>query len=67
MGILLEADYKNVLTGKESIVSGLQKAFGAGQDQGNPLEHEIGSEIPRQNAQLTYEAMNRDSGKKVRS
>jgi hypothetical protein len=49
MGILLEAEYKGVLQGKEPIVSGLKKAFWDGAE-GKPG--------------LTYEAMNRDSGKK---
>ena len=49
MGILIEEDYKGVLTGKEPIISGLKKAF-------NNREVDRGK-------QLTYESMNRDSGK----
>lgn len=48
MGILIEEDYKGVLTGKEPIISGLKKAFG-------------NREVDR-GKQLTYESMNRDSG-----
>lgn len=65
MGILLEADYKGVLTGKESIWSGLSRAFSAtkGGSQ-NPLERQEGEELRPQekDGQLTYELMNRDSG-----
>lgn len=51
MGILIEEDYKSVLTGKESIVSGLKKAFDSREmDRGE---------------QLTYEKMHRDSGMPV--
>jgi hypothetical protein len=65
MGILLEADYKGVLTGKESIFSGLPRAFrstNAG-SSGNPLRREPGGEVGKgeKNGQLTYELMNRDS------
>ena len=59
MGILLEADYKGVLQGKEPIISGLQKAFGA--TRANPLE----KEIVQKEGQLTYELMNRDSGNDI--
>ncbi|KAI4103426.1 MAG: hypothetical protein LQ345_007329 [Seirophora villosa] len=64
MGILLEADYKGVLTGKESVWSGLSRAFSAtkGGSQ-NPLERAEGEELRPQekDGQLTYELMNRDS------
>jgi len=64
MGILLEADYKGVLQGKESIVSGLQRAFSAtkGGSQ-NPLDRKDGEPFRPQekDGQLTYELMNRDS------
>ena len=65
MGILLEADYKGVLTGKESPISGLRRAFSA-QKQGsnvNPLERTEGEGIEpgEKDGQLTYELMNRDS------
>ncbi|KAI9723279.1 MAG: hypothetical protein M1812_001161 [Candelaria pacifica] len=64
MGILLEADYKGVLTGKESIVSGLQRAFSATkQGSQNPLERkeDEGLESQEKDGQITYELMNRDS------
>lgn len=64
MGILLEADYKGVLSGRESPISGLQKAFSSARGHTpNPLERKQGEEIkPPQSAnQLTYEMMNRDS------
>ena len=68
MGILLEADYKGVITGKESPWSGLSRAFGAtkGGSQ-NPLERKEGEALEPQekDGQLTYELMNRDSGRKV--
>lgn len=67
MGILLEADYKGVVSGQQSIWSNIQKSFGAtkiGQDT-NPLEKGQGTPIePREDAgPITYEVMNRDSGK----
>lgn len=65
MGILMEADYKGVLTGKESVWTGLSRAFSAtkGGSQ-NPLERKEGEELRPQekDGQLTYELMNRDSG-----
>ncbi|KAL8982575.1 MAG: hypothetical protein Q9177_005231 [Variospora cf. flavescens] len=64
MGILLEADYKGVLTGKESIWSGLSRAFSATKaGSQNPLERAEGEELRPQekDGQLTYELMNRDS------
>ena len=75
MGILLEADYKGVLQGRESPISGLQKAFSAARPQAssNPLERATttGSGGGDRNEdirppgeskeQLTYETMNRDS------
>ncbi|KAL9100304.1 MAG: hypothetical protein Q9163_004303 [Psora crenata] len=64
MGILLEADYKGVISGKESVVSGLKRAFSAtkGGSQ-NPLERKEGEELrpQEQDGQLTYELINRDS------
>ena len=64
MGILLEADYKGVISGKESPISGLQRAFS--QTKGgsqNPLKRKSGEELRPQekDGQLTYELMNRDS------
>ena len=65
MGILLEADYKGVLTGKESVFSGLSRAFSSTKagSSGNPLEREPGGELGtgEKDGQLTYELMNRDS------
>ena len=65
MGILLEADYKGVITGKESIFSGLSRAFSSTKSgsRGNPLEREPGGELEKgeKDGQLTYELMNRDS------
>ncbi|KAL8908582.1 MAG: hypothetical protein Q9171_005379 [Xanthocarpia ochracea] len=64
-GILMEADYKGVLTGKESIWGGLSRAFSAtkGGSSQNPLEREEGEglEPGEKDGQLTYELMNRDS------
>jgi uncharacterized protein YbjT (DUF2867 family) len=64
MGILLEADYKGVISGRESPISGLQRAFSptkAGSQ--NPLTRKAGEDLKPQEAdgQLTYELMNRDS------
>ncbi|KAI0425777.1 NAD(P)-binding protein [Xylaria sp. FL1042] len=66
MGILLEADYKGVLRGQESPISGLRKAFTAAPQPGNPLERRVESSSsdirpPETREQLTYENMNRDS------
>ncbi|KAL8775244.1 MAG: hypothetical protein Q9209_000250 [Squamulea sp. 1 TL-2023] len=64
-GILMEADYKGVLTGKESIWAGLSRAFSAtkGGSSQNPLEREEGGSLEpgERDGQLTYELMNRDS------
>ena len=64
-GILLEADYKGVITGKESIWQGLSRAFSASKmGSQNPLERKEGEELKAQekDGQLTYELINRDSG-----
>ncbi|OCK76227.1 NAD(P)-binding protein [Lepidopterella palustris CBS 459.81] len=64
MGILLEADYKSVLQGKESPWSGLQRAFSSTKDRSqNPLDRKEGEQLRPQgkDSQLTYELMNRDS------
>ncbi|KAL2181588.1 uncharacterized protein P884DRAFT_234442 [Thermothelomyces heterothallicus CBS 202.75] len=77
LGILLEADYKGVLSGQESPISGLRRAFDPAkgrQGSSNPLERvrdvEQGDasssstqqqQQQRQQQQLTYEMMNRDS------
>jgi len=64
MGILLEADYKSVLSGKESPISGLSRAFSASKGGSqNPLTRDRGEDLKPQekDGQLTYELMNRDS------
>ena len=65
MGILLEADYKGVLTGKESPISGLQRAFSSVKmgSATNPLDRTPGGDLGKgeKDGQLTYELMNRDS------
>lgn len=64
MGILLEADYKGVVSGKESPIAGLRKAFDSTRSTPNPLERDGGSSSyppPQNEKQLTYENMNRDS------
>lgn len=66
MGILLEADYKGVVSGKESPIAGLRKAFDSTRSSPNPLERDDGSKStnykpPENEKQLTYENMNRDS------
>lgn len=65
MGILLEADYKGVVSGRESPIKGLQRAFSntkAGTQ--NPLTRKEGETLRPQESdgQLTYEVMNRDTG-----
>lgn len=65
MGILLEADYKGVLQGKESVWGGLQRAFSATKaGSQNPLERKENEDLRPQekDGQLTYELMNRDTG-----
>lgn len=64
MGILLEADYKGVVQGREPIVSGLQRAFSSSKlGSQNPLARNEGEALqPKEkDGQLTYELMNRDS------
>jgi nucleoside-diphosphate-sugar epimerase len=65
MGILLEADYKGVLTGKESPLAGLQRAFSSVKmgSAANPLDRRPGGDLGKgeKDGQLTYELMNRDS------
>jgi hypothetical protein len=64
MGILLEADYKGVLQGKESPIAGLQRAFSPSKaSPSNPLDRKEGEPLhaPQSDKQLTYELMNRDS------
>lgn len=64
MGILLEADYKGIVSGKESPLAGLQKMFAPVRERGiNPLEKKSGEDIKPAdpNDQFSYEVMNRDS------
>lgn len=65
MGILLEADYKGVVQGREPIISGLQRAFSSSKrGSQDPLQRKEGEALKsqEQNGQFTYELMNRDSG-----
>ncbi|KAI1378281.1 NAD(P)-binding protein [Hypoxylon crocopeplum] len=68
LGILLEANYKNVIRGQESPIAGLRKAFTSAPQPGNPLERNVRDDNtdqdirpPETKEQLTYENMNRDS------
>lgn len=70
MGILLEADYKGVISGRESPISGLRRAFSASKrgSAKNPLERGEGNNdsdegigVGEKDGQITYELMNRDS------
>ncbi|OQD73158.1 hypothetical protein PENDEC_c016G05338 [Penicillium decumbens] len=64
MGILLEADYKGVVQGREPIISGLQRAFSSSKmGSQNPLSRKEGEalEPKEKDGQFTYELMNRDS------
>ena len=64
MGILLEADYKGVVSGRESPISGLKRAFSASKaGTQNPLSRAEGEPLRPQerDGQLTYEVMNRDT------
>lgn len=65
MGILLEADYKGVVQGREPIISGLQRAFSTSKlGSQDLLTRQEGEALdPKEkDGQLTYELMNRDSG-----
>ncbi|KAF2703812.1 NAD(P)-binding protein [Pleomassaria siparia CBS 279.74] len=64
MGILLEADYKGVVSGQVSPIAGLQRAFSSTKaGTQNPLERDADEELRPQerDGQLTYEVMNRDT------
>lgn len=64
MGILLEADYKGVVSGRESPLAGLRRAFLATKaGTQNPLARQDGEPLrPMEtDGQLTYEVMNRDT------
>ncbi|PNY27923.1 Uncharacterized protein TCAP_02164 [Tolypocladium capitatum] len=65
MGILLEADYKGIVSGRDSPVAGLQKMFSsssAGRGV-NPLDRKPREDIKPSDPKLqfSYEVMNRDS------
>lgn len=64
MGILLEADYKGLVSGRESPLAGLQKVFAPSRDRGiDPLRTNPSEDIKPSNPadQFSYEVMNRDS------
>ncbi|KAL4895582.1 hypothetical protein BDV59DRAFT_141490 [Aspergillus ambiguus] len=64
MGILLEADYKGVVQGREPLISGLQRVFSSSKlGSQSPLQRREGEPLqPKEkDGQLTYELMNRDS------
>ena len=64
MGILLEADYKGVISGRESPISGLARAFSSTKSGSqNPMTRGKDEELKPQekDGQLTYELMNRDT------
>jgi hypothetical protein len=65
MGILLEASYKSVIRGEESLIRGLQRALSSSKlGSQAPLQRNKGEEhkAMERDAQWTYELMNRDSG-----
>lgn len=69
LGILLEADYKGVVSGRESPLAGLRKAFdpakgyGVGGDAvGNPLKR-VRREVERTGGQGSQRGETRDGGK----
>jgi hypothetical protein len=62
MGILLEADYKGVVSGKVSPIAGLQRAFSTTKIGSNKNPMEADSIEPgEKDGQITYALMNRDS------
>ncbi|EAT82957.1 hypothetical protein HBI56_069240 [Parastagonospora nodorum] len=64
MGILLEADYKGVVSGRESPIAGLKRAFSSTkQGTQDPLSVKEGEALRpmERDGQLTYEVMNRDT------
>lgn len=62
MGILLEADYKGVLTGRESPISGLRRAFASTRpgSSTNPLEREPDQPLNPPNAESDSSSSNND-------
>jgi hypothetical protein len=64
MGILLEADYKGVVSGRESPIAGLRRAFSSTKaGSQNPLTRKRDENLASQekDGQITYELMNRDT------
>ncbi|KAF4581924.1 putative oxidoreductase [Ophiocordyceps camponoti-floridani] len=66
MGILLEADYKSLVSGKESPLAAARRLLAGTPAAGrgvNPLEKKAGEDIKPADVkdQLSYEVMNRDS------
>jgi hypothetical protein len=64
LGVLLEADYKGLVRGTESPITGLKKVFAPSRDRGvDPLNRKPGEDIKPENPddQFSYEVMNRDS------
>lgn len=57
MGILLEADYKGLVAGRDSPLAGIRKVLDGQRPASAPTKDTSKSEPPRN----TYEAMNRDS------
>lgn len=55
MGILIEADYKGVLQGKEPFLGGLKRAFDSARGTGE-------NTVRAGHGALSYETMNRDTG-----
>ncbi|KAM7221422.1 NAD dependent epimerase/ dehydratase [Rhypophila decipiens] len=62
MGILLEADYKGLVSGRDSPLAALKRNFSP-RHTPNPLDPEstLTANPPTEASQLTYENMNRDS------
>lgn len=64
VGILLEADYKGIVSGRDSPLAGLRKVFAPTTGRGvSPLDKRPGEDIKPADArvQFSYEVMNRDS------
>lgn len=66
MGIIMEADYKGAVSGRENPLSGLAKVFATSRERrggSDPLTAKPGEDFAPTdpNAQFSYEVMNRDS------
>ncbi|RKF65046.1 Uncharacterized protein GcC1_126007 [Golovinomyces cichoracearum] len=64
LGILIEADYKGVISGTESILTGIKRAFSSSKaGSQNPLTRGENEDLQSQekDGQITYELMNRDT------